>query len=103
MSDRPFRYSSRNWFGKASAGLILGFVIAIALSGVWAWAGPGGLMASSIKTQLNMWMVPPIWALILSLCFFFRSGVRAWAWLGLAAVICAGALYVAKFLVGGLT
>ena len=49
MSDRPFRYSSRNWFGKASAGLILGFVIAIALSGVWPWAGPGGLMASSIN------------------------------------------------------
>lgn len=101
MSDDTFRYSSRNWFGKASAGLILGFGLALALTGIWAWAGPGGVMDSSGKTQLNMWVMAPVWTLTLSFCFFFRTGLRAWAWLSLANLIAFSILFLAKFMLGG--
>ena len=101
MSDESFRYSSRNWLGKASAGLILGFALALSLSGLWAWLGPGGLMHSSAKTQFNMWLMSPIWALVLSFCFLFRSGWRAWFWLGLASAISFGLLFAAKHFLGG--
>ena len=94
--NEQFRYTSRDWFGKASAGLILGFGLAIALTGLFAWIGPGGLMHSSAKTQLNMWLISPIWALILSACFLFRSGWRAWGWLGLANTVAFGLLFAAK-------
>lgn len=96
--NEGFRYSSSNWFGKASAGLILGFGLALALSGIFAWAGPGGLMQGGGKTQFNMWLMSPVWALVLSLCFLFKSGWRAWGWLGLANAIAFGVLFLAKTL-----
>ena len=94
--NEQFRYTSRDWFGKASAGIILGLALALALTGLFAWVGPGGLMHSSAKTQLNMWLISPIWAFILSSCFLFRSGWRAWGWLGLANIIAFGLLFAAK-------
>ena len=101
MSE-TFRYSSRDWLGKSSAGIILGFALAIALSGLFAWAGPGGLMHSSAKTQINMWMIAPIWVSVLSFCFFFRSGLRAWLWLGGATLLAFGALFLVKAWLGGI-
>lgn len=80
--------SSRNWFGRASAGVILGMSLAIGLSGLMAWFGPGGLTAGGGKLQFNMWMVSPLWLLILSLVFLFRTGPRAWFWLGLVNLLC---------------
>lgn len=101
MSDDTFRYSSRDWFGKASAGVILGFAIALAWTGVVAWLGPEGLMHSSGKTQLNMWLMAPIWATIVSFCFLFKSTLRAWLWLGLVTFISFGGLFAAKAILGG--
>lgn len=101
MSDNTFRYSSRNWFGKASAGAILGLALALALSGLFAWLWPGGLMHSSGKTQLNMWLMSPIWALILGFCFLFRSGLRAWLWLGGMTIVSFAALFAVKSVLGG--
>ena len=101
MSDDAFRYSGRNWLGKASAGLILGFVIALSLTGLFAWLWPGGLMHSSGKTQLNMWLMSPVWALILSFCFLFRTGLRAWLWLGGMAIASFSTLVAVKIYLGG--
>lgn len=85
MNSAPL--ASRDWFAKGSAGLVCGYALAIALTGLFAWFGPGSLMQGSGKTQLNMWLAAPIWVTVLSTCFLFRSGVRAWAWLSLASTV----------------
>lgn len=90
---------SEDWLGKASAGLICGFTLAIALTGLFAWFGPSGLMHSSAKTQLNMWLASPIWVAALSVCFLFRSGIRAWGWLLLANAVSYGALFAGRWLI----
>lgn len=101
MSEDVFRYSSRNWLGKASAGLVCGFGLALALSGLYVWLSPGGLMHSSAKTQFAMWLMAPVWVLVLSFCFFFRSGLRAWLWLGSATLVFFALLFMAKQIIGG--
>lgn len=91
MSDQSL--SSRDWFGKASAGLVLGFALALGLSGLLAWAVGVGDTYFSPKGQLAMWVMAPIWCLVLSFCFLFRSGLRAWGWLGLATMVVWGMLF----------
>lgn len=73
--------SSRNWLGKSSAGLLLGFTLALGCAGLFRLAVDVG-DALSMKGQLVMWMMAPVWALTLAFCFLFRSGLRAWLWLG---------------------
>ncbi len=92
------RLSSRNWFGKVSAGLALGFGLAVAVSGLFAWFGPGGLFAGTGKTQFNMWLISPVWVATLSLCFLFPSGRNAWYGLGLANLVAFGLLAVGRWL-----
>jgi heme/copper-type cytochrome/quinol oxidase subunit 4 len=94
---QPLR--SEDWFGKAAAGLVCGFTLAIALTGLFAWLGPGGLLHSSARTQLAMWLVAPIWVTVLSTCFLFRSAARAWGWLLAANAVCFGLLYAVRALV----
>ncbi|MFC3053107.1 hypothetical protein [Kordiimonas pumila] len=98
MTPLPYALSSKNWIGKASAGAILGFSFAIALSGLLAWFGPGGLLGGINKLQVNMWLVSPVWVAVLSICFLFKNGWSAWMWLGLLNCICFGALYGGRFL-----
>ena len=91
--------TSKDWLPKALAGLILGFALAIGLSGLFAWFGPGGHWAGAGKTQITMWMVSPLWCLILSLCFLFRDGRAAWLWLGGANVLVYALLYGGRWLI----
>lgn len=99
MSSAP-PLSSRHWVGRASAGLILGYTLAIGFSGLFAWFTPGGIEAGGGKLQLNMWLTVPIWAGVLSFCFLFRTGLRAWAWLGLANLGCYALLFGGRWLIG---
>lgn len=90
--------TARNWFGKASAGLILGLGIAIGLSGLTSWAlGLEGGSFSLVR-QFTMWIISPIWCAILSFCFLFRSGWRAWGVLG----TCAALIWLALLAIGTL-
>ncbi len=91
--------TAKNWFGKATAGFILGLAIAIGLSGIVGWSL--GLQDTfvSLPGQFTMWIVSPIWCAILSFCFLFRSGPRAWGVLGLAA----GAIWLALYALGTLS
>lgn len=100
MSTERVRLQSRHWFGKASAGLILGFGLAIAVSGLFAWLGPGGIDAGGGKLQFNMWLVAPVWAGVVSFVFLFRNSVRAWLWLGLANAIAFGLLCAVRLACG---
>jgi len=80
----------RDWFSKTLAGTLLGFTLAIGCSGLLAHA-LGGLVLGT-RAQLAMWLVPPVWLGVLSACFMFASGLRAWLWLGLANLLVFGTL-----------
>jgi hypothetical protein len=88
--------SSRDWFGKASAGLVAGFVLTLGLSGLLAWAIGVGDTYFSTRGQFTMWVMSPIWCAILSFCFLFRSGAQAWVMLSTAA----GLAWLALFATG---
>lgn len=75
-----------DWWLKTLAGLILGFTLALGLVGLFAWFGPGGIDADT-KVQFNMWMIPPIWLLILSFSFLFKNGLRAIGYLSLFNIL----------------
>jgi hypothetical protein len=86
------RLTSRDWFGKASAGLVLGFAIALGLSGLLPRLGVGSVSYMTTAGQFMMWLISPVWAGVLGFCFLFRSGRRAWLGLGLAAAAVWGGL-----------
>ncbi|MFT4027268.1 MAG: hypothetical protein QM676_10765 [Novosphingobium sp.] len=84
--------TSRDWFGKASAAVVLGFALTIGLTSIFTVLFSDGDSYFTPQGQLAMWLTAPIWSLILGLCFLFRSTARAWGWLAIANVI-AWALY----------
>lgn len=45
----------------------------------------------SAHGQIAMWAMAPLWSGILSSCFLFRTGLRAWSWLLLANLVLWGA------------
>lgn len=85
----------RDILSKSLAGVFLGFALAIALAGLFAHLGPEGLEGRN-KYQLVMWLVAPIWLGVLSCVFLFRSGLRAWAWLGGASLLAHGGLHACR-------
>lgn len=96
MSDARIRLQSRHWFGKSMAGLVLGFGLSLALSGLFAWVGPDGINGGGGKIQFTMWLVAPIWCGVLSFVFLFRDSLRAWCWLGAANVVAFGVLWLVR-------
>lgn len=93
--DRVRPRSGLDWLLNSLAAAIGGFALAIALSGWFAWLGPGGL-APLNKYQLNMWIVPPIWLIAASIAFNFRRGWHSWAWFGVANVVAWGVLFAVQ-------
>jgi hypothetical protein len=47
-----------------------------------------------------MWSISPVWCIVLSLCFLFRSGLRAWIVLGFANAVVWAALFATGMLGG---
>ncbi len=90
MSVAPL--TSKSWFGKVSAAVVLGFALSIALTCTFSAIFSKGDDHFTAQGQLAMWLVSPIWCLILGLCFLFRSTARAWAALALANLV-AWAIY----------
>lgn len=89
----------RDWLAKSVAGVVLGFGLALALSGLLAWLTPGGPAAPN-KFQATMWLMAPLWTLVLALVFLFQSGRRAWCWLGGANALAFGALLACRHVSG---
>ncbi|QNN46938.1 hypothetical protein H9L17_01845 [Thermomonas brevis] len=96
MSTERVRLQSRHWFGKTLAGTVLGFGLALALSGLFAWLGPDGIDGGGGKVQFNMWLIAPLWAGVLSLVYLFRTPLRAWLWLGAANASAFGLLWAVR-------
>ncbi len=94
------RLQSRHWLGKTLAGTVLGFGLALALSGLFAWLGPDGIHGGGGKNQFNMWLMGAIWALVLPFVFLFRNSLRAWLWLGAANAVTFGMLWFVRQVMG---
>ena len=90
--------TSRDWFGKASAAVTLGFTLTLALTCTFAALFSDGDSVYTAQGQIAQWLIAPIWCLILGFCFLFRSTARAWAWLAVANIP-AWAFYVAARLI----
>lgn len=85
MTDKKPLPIQRDWWSKTLAGLLLGGVLALAVSGVFAQLIDG--VPFGARRQLANWLVPPIWLGVLGTVYFFSSGLRAWLWLGGAAAL----------------
>lgn len=94
MNTAKPRPIQRDWVSKTLAGTLLGFSLALGCSGLFTLANPD--MALSVKGQLAMWMVAPVWLGTLAGCYFFASGRRAWLCLGGANLLAFGALAVLR-------
>lgn len=86
-----------DWWGKASAGAILGIGLALALVGLYAYLGPGGINAPGGRYSLMRYLEAFIWIAVFSTCFLFRSGRAAWVWLGVVNLIAFAALFACRF------
>lgn len=86
---------ARDWWSKTFAGLILGFLLSLALVGIFAWIGPGGINAPE-KNQFVMWMITPIWMLILSFIYLCRSGLRAISYLLIANALAYAVFFIVR-------
>lgn len=84
---------------KNLGGTVLGATLAVALSGLWAWWGPGGITAPH-KVQFNMWLIAPLWLLVLSGVYAVRSGWRVVLGLGLANGLAHGLLFWTRHMAG---
>lgn len=84
--------SSRDWFGKVSAAVVLGFTLSLALTSTFRSLSSTGDAFFSAQGQIAMWLMAPIWCAVLGLCFLFRSTAHAWGGLAMANVL-AWALY----------
>ncbi|MDC8758405.1 hypothetical protein [Janthinobacterium fluminis] len=84
---------SKDWWSKTLAGAVLGWTLALALAGLFAWFGPDGIAAPQ-KSQFVMWMIAPIWMLVFSFVYLFRSGARAVLWLAAANLLAYALLYL---------
>ena len=93
------RLQSRHWFGKTMAGVVLGFGLALALSGLFAWFSSGGIAGGGGKVQFVMWLMAPVWALVLSFVYLFRDSLRAWLWLGAGNTLAFAALWCVRWAV----
>lgn len=87
------------WLSKTFAGAILGITLALALSGLFAWLGPGGIAAAD-KVQFNMWLIPPLWLTLFSFVYMFPNGKSAWRWLLLANLLAYSALAITRYFLG---
>lgn len=94
MSTRPAKIQP-DWGSKTLCGVVLGFGLAIAIVGLFAWFGPGGIDARD-KYQLNMWLVAPLWLSFISAVYLFHSARRALLWLGGANLLAWAALLLLR-------
>ncbi|KAF1015840.1 MAG: hypothetical protein GAK31_01320 [Stenotrophomonas maltophilia] len=80
-------------WSRALAGIVAGFLLAAALTGLVAWLPPGPwqrALVPSLIAFIPLWMLAALWA------FSFRSGAHAWNALGLATVAAFGLLWLLR-------
>lgn len=86
-----------DWWAKTSAGVLLGFGLAMALVGLLAYLGPGGIAAPDGRFTTLRFLMPFVWIAVFGLVFLFRSGRAAWLWLGGANLLAFALLFACRF------
>lgn len=69
-------------WARALAGLLAGFFVAAAATGLITWLPPGpwqSVIVPGMVAFIPLWMLAALWA------FAFRTALRAWLWLGASA------------------
>ena len=82
-------------WSRALAGVIPGFFLSAALVGLVCWSLPGPWQTTLVPGLVAFF---PLWMIAISASFFFSSGKRAWAWLGMSAALALGALWALQSL-----
>ncbi len=72
MTNKSFA----TWMGLSAVGIVLGFAMALFLSGIFAWLTPEAPDAP-VKIQLVMWLIAPLWLSIWSAVYVFESVPKA--------------------------
>lgn len=85
-------------WGRLSAGVLAGFPLSAAMSGLLVALLPLSLEASAV---LIIVLILPVWVGVISAAFMAPPGWRAWVWL-LALNLCAFALLWATRMAGWL-
>ncbi|MDC8758465.1 hypothetical protein [Janthinobacterium fluminis] len=80
-------------WSRSLAAVLLGFPLSVALVGLCVLLGPG---AGGTRTLPMLLLFFPIWVGVMSLAFMFRTGLRAWAWMGGATLLSFTLLYLVK-------
>lgn len=55
---------------KSLISFILGFPLAVTLSGLYGWLGPGTMVD---RYMVVLWLLVPVWTLVFCLCVRIRS------------------------------
>lgn len=84
--------SNRDWFGKVSAGLVCGYLLALGAGGLFKHAAGAGKALYGVHGIVSVQLFAILWTLAVCFCFLFRSTLRAWTWLGIATVLLWGVL-----------
>jgi hypothetical protein len=74
----------RDWLAFSLAAALPGFVLAMALAGIFQYAAHP---LAQDKSQVTMWIVAPLWMAAAGAAFGFRQPRAAWYWLTPAALV----------------
>ncbi|MBV1777191.1 hypothetical protein KSF73_15835 [Burkholderiaceae bacterium DAT-1] len=86
----------RDWLSKSLAGTLLGLGAALAVSAIFNTLATG--MPLSTRSQLCMWMVVPVWIIVLSTSYLFQNGRSAWLWLSTINAVLAALCALLRYL-----
>lgn len=78
---------------KSWAAALLGLPLTVGLVGLLAVAWPGRQDITALPWMMTAF---PVWIGAMSLAFVFKTGLRAWLWLGGTTLLCFALLYGLK-------
>lgn len=82
-------------WAKSLAAALLGLPLTVGIIGLIALLWPAPLERSTLSWLL---MSFPLWVTIMSLTFLFKTGLRAWLWLGGLTTLCFVLIHLSKLL-----
>lgn len=100
MNDKQTGKIQPQWFLKTTVGAVLGLTLSFGLVALFAWFGPDSLNTELSgerllwKTQFHMWMVTPIWMLIVTMTYMFKTVKEAFISLVTGNICVFGCLFI---------
>jgi hypothetical protein len=82
-------------WGRSLAAALLGLPLTVAIIGLVALLWPGDPMRTTLPWLLLSF---PLWIAVMSVAFLFRSGLRAWCWMGGMSLLLFGLIHAARWL-----